>query len=121
MVQGNSLLSIFCSFENNGSRSLGSSIRANVDVSTNNVARRSEQILQILPTGLVRQLAKTSARNKVWMGGTTHVANVQLVTRVATRLAKVVMMGRSRGRCSMQPTASHGHTNLPRDGSGAEA
>ena len=56
VVHADSLLSIFRSLEDHSSRSLWPSIRADVDVSADDVTSGSEEILQILPTGLVWQL-----------------------------------------------------------------
>lgn len=60
MLHTDGLLSVFCGLENNSPRSLRASIRTNVDVGTDDITRRTEQILQILPASLVGQLRRTN-------------------------------------------------------------
>ena len=55
-IHTDGLLSILGSFEDHRTASFGPTIRPNVDVSADDVARGSKQILQVLPAGLVRQL-----------------------------------------------------------------
>jgi hypothetical protein len=45
----------------------------------------------------------------------TYVPNVELIARVASATAEVVVRGRPWGRSSMQTLACHRHSNLPRD------
>lgn len=50
------LLSIFRSFKDNSSGSLGSSVGSDIDIGSNDVASSAEQVFQILPTCLIRKL-----------------------------------------------------------------
>lgn len=62
------LRSIFCSLENNRTRALRATIRTDVNISPDDVSRRAEQVLQILPSSLVRKLV--------------DIVNAQILTRV---------------------------------------
>ena len=53
------LLSVLRSFKYDSATAFGPTIRPNIDIGANDVARRPEQILQILPSGLIGQLQKT--------------------------------------------------------------
>jgi hypothetical protein len=55
-IHTDSLLSVLGSFEDHRTASLGPTIRSNIDISADNVARGPKQILQVLPAGLVWQL-----------------------------------------------------------------
>ena len=65
-----SLLGILRSFENHCATAFRSTIRPNIDVSANNVARGSEQIFQVLPPGLIWQLEGAKSWSDIGQGGT---------------------------------------------------
>ena len=52
----NCLLGVFRSFKDDSSRTFGTPVRTDVDISANNVPGSSEKVFQILPTCLVREL-----------------------------------------------------------------
>jgi hypothetical protein len=52
------LLSVLRSFKYDCTTAFGPTIRSNIDIGANDVARRPEQILQILPSGLIGQLKR---------------------------------------------------------------
>jgi hypothetical protein len=47
------ILSVLDCLEDNGTRALGTSIYANIDVGTNDIASCAEQVFEVLPAGLV--------------------------------------------------------------------
>jgi hypothetical protein len=44
------------SFKDNRAGTFGATIRANVNISTNDIARGAEKIFEVLPSSLIRQL-----------------------------------------------------------------
>ncbi len=50
------LLGVLCGLEDDRAGSLGATVQSNVDISPDDVASRTEQVLQVLPASLVRQL-----------------------------------------------------------------
>lgn len=58
------LLRVLRRLKDYSTRTLGSSVRTNVDIGTNDISGRPEEILQVLPSSLVGQLEHTSAQTK---------------------------------------------------------
>lgn len=116
-----SLCGILGCFKDNRAGTFRATICTDVDVSTNDIARSTEQIFEILPPCLIGQLQsdkKSEQQHKKLLR--TYIADIELISRVIVG-SEVVMGGRTRRRSRMQALTSHCHSYFAWNGRGTES
>ena len=117
---GDRVLSVVDSLVHNRARSLGSTVLADLDVGSDDGTGGSEEILEVLPVGLVRELAtrkkkaiSARRRSEEERGkGGTDVSDVDLPGSSS---------GRASGEASSEPTSSSAHRSSKSAGRGGSA